>query len=204
MPGAVKDKGVIEPPEKKTKLCGVVDRFFGKFIPSLETVDCLSGGSCVSFCLDMLSRFAVMIVGVALIFPIGCKAGDSLEMRRAQAVELARKLVAQDAAHSISADLSLTRDPKAGRHVRDEASKRTDQNCKDFAKLRPLIDVGRPLSDYAPIEKLGKFEGANPNRSFVYGIGGFVTEQGPEPYLTKVDVDSNNRIKKVGPIVEKE
>lgn len=135
---------------------------------------------------------------------MGSFASASSETRRAQAVDLAKKLVAQDAVHSIHADLRLTRDPKTDHRAQDEARKRTEQNCIDFAKLRHLIDVGRPLSDYSPIEKLGVFRGQIPHRFFFFGLGGFVFEQGPEPYLTVVGLDSNDIITKVGPLVAAE
>jgi len=150
---------------------------------------------------SILSLFAAMCAGVLLLCSIGCKASDPLETRRDQVVELAKKLVAEDSVHLIQTDARLARDPKADRQARIDASKRTDQHCKDFARLRSLIDVGRPLSDYAPIEKLGTFVGTKPNRFFVFGIGGFVRDQGPEPYLTEVELDSNNIIKKVGPVI---
>jgi hypothetical protein len=97
--------------------------------------------------------------------------------------------------------LRISKNRNADANLRTESSARTKLNCEELAKLRSLIDTGRPLADYSPIEKLGRFFGTNPHRFFLCGLTGFVTDQGPEPYSIKIDVDSTNIITKVGPII---
>ena len=67
--------------------------------------------------------------------------------------------------------------------------------------MRVTIQIGRPLTDYAGIESLGRHVGSDPFRFFITGFTGYVTEQGPEPHSVKIDIDQHGVITKVGAIV---
>lgn len=121
--------------------------------------------------------------------------------QHAEALVIVKRLVERETQHSMHEDLRRSKNKDADANLREESSARTKLNCEDLAKLRSLIETGRPLADYSPIEKLGRFVGKDPNRFFLCGLTGFVTHQGPEPYSIMIDVDSANVIAKVGPIV---
>ena len=144
---------------------------------------------------------AVMIITALIICGTGCRPSTDPVARQAEALVIVKRLVKRDAQHSMHEDLRHSKDKDADATSRAEASARTNLNCEDLGKLRSLIDTGRPLADYSPIEKLGRFVGDDPHRFFLCGLLGFVTDQGPEPYSIKIDVDSSNVITKVGPLV---
>jgi len=147
------------------------------------------------------SLLAAMIITALVICGTGCGPSADPVARHAEALVIVKRLVERDAQHSMREDLRQSKNKDADANSRAESSARTKLNCEDLGKLRPLIDPGRPLTDYSPIEKLGRFVGDDPYRSFLCGLLGFVTDQGPEPYSIKIDVDSANVITKIGPMV---
>ena len=147
------------------------------------------------------SILGAMILGVLVVCGIGNCRGENPVTNHAKAMEIVKRLIERDTQHPILKDLRLSRDKKADAKLREESAARTQINGEDFAKLRLLIEPGRPFADYSPIEKLGHFIGKDPFRFFLCGLTGFVNEQGPEPFSIMIDLDSANMITKVGPIV---
>lgn len=147
------------------------------------------------------SLLAALIVTALVICGADCSPSNDPVARHAEALVIVKRLVERETQHSMHEDLRHSKNKDAATNLREESSARTKLNCEDLGKLRSLIDPGRPLADYSPIEKLGRFVGDDPHRFFLCGLMGFVTDQGPEPYSIKIDVDSANVITKVGPLV---
>lgn len=145
----------------------------------------------------------LLIAGIVILLCVGCKPNDDPVARHAEALAIVKRLAARTAEHPMNTDLMLSRDDHVDHKTRTDAMARTKLNCDDLTKLRSLIDVGRPLGDYAPIEKIGQFWGKDPYRYFQCGLTGFVNSQGPEPYSISINLDASNVIVKVGPIVMK-
>lgn len=150
-----------------------------------------------------LRSIATLILIFTILWGAGCKPGKDPIARHAEAVIIIKRLVARNAEHPMHTDLKVSRDEGAEVKMRADTLERTKLNCEDFEKLRQLIDVGRPLRDYAPIEKIGSFRGESPYRNFHCGLTGFINHQGPEPYSISINLDSSDIIMSVGPIVMK-
>jgi hypothetical protein len=147
---------------------------------------------------------ATLILTLNMLFCVSCKPNMDPFARHAEAVAIVKRLVARDVEHPMHADLTLSRDEGANAKMRADAMARTTANCEDLVRLRSLIDVGRPLGDYSPIEKIGQFSGKDPYRYFRCGLTGFIaTGQGPAPYSIMINLDASDTIVKVGPIVMK-
>lgn len=147
---------------------------------------------------------ATSILTLSMLFCVSCKPNMDPFARHAEAVAIVKRLVVRDVEHPMHADLKLSQNEGANAKMRDDAMARTKLNCDEMVKLRSLIDVGRPLGDYARIEKIGHFWGKDPYRYFQCGLTGFIaTSQGPEPYSISINLDASNIILKVGPRVMK-
>ena len=131
----------------------------------------------------------------------GCSKDDKAGREYAAAMVIVHRLVERDALHPMHEDKRISEDSTVEAVLRREASERAQASREDFVKLRSLISTGRPLADYTPIERLGRFVGTDPDRFFLCGLLGYVRSQGPEPYSIRLDVDASGKITKVGKLV---
>jgi hypothetical protein len=119
----------------------------------------------------------------------------------AESIEIINGIVQRDSIHPIHDDRAVVLDGNGTSESKRDALERLKENREAFKRLREVIEVGRPLQDYAPIERLGRYGGENPHRLFITGFTGDVTDQGPEPYSVKINIDENGIITKVTQLV---
>jgi len=148
----------------------------------------------------LLVAMTLMLVTLCLV---GCDSENDASTRHTEALTILRRLADRDARYPMQDDLRKSKDNLIDATARSEAAERIKLNCADLARVRTLIEVGRPFTDYSPIEKLGRFTGTDPFRSFSCGLRGFITHQGPDPYTILIHVDATNLITDVGPIIMK-
>jgi len=139
----------------------------------------------------------IICAGVLMLGLLSCGKDQAPPDRYTEAIAIIRGLVERDSAHPIHEDHRTAKDKSADRESRRNALARDQVNRDAFVRLREIIEVGRPLQDYSPIERLGTFVGQDPFRFFHTGFVGDVLNQGPEPYSVDIEVNEQGIIKKV-------
>jgi hypothetical protein len=144
-------------------------------------------------------KFASILCLIA--FAISCEKKPTPAELHAESLTIIQRLIERDRTHPIHDEFKALRSKALTGSERTEALKRHQESCADFDRLRVTLQVGRALSDYTGIERLGNHVGSDPYRFFITGFGGYVSEQGPEPHSVKIDIDAKGVITKLGVIV---
>ena len=145
----------------------------------------------------MKTNFAIALA----LLMVGCGKPSTPISPHTESVEIIKGIVQRDSVHPMHDDRAVVLDKSTTSASKREALERLMENRAAFKRLREVIEVGRPLQDYAPIEHLGRYVGENPNRFFITGFIGDVEDQGPEPFSIKIDIDERGVITKITQLV---
>jgi hypothetical protein len=145
----------------------------------------------------MKTNFAIALT----LLMVACGKPSAPISPHAESVEIIKGIVQRDTVHPIHDDRAVVLDKSAASESKRAALERLTENRTAFKRLREVIEVGRPLHDYAPIERLGRYIGENPNRFFLTGFLGDIKDQGAEPFSIKIDIDERGIITKVTQLV---
>jgi len=149
--------------------------------------------------IQTVAKFVGVLCLIVLV--VSCERKPGTAELHTESMAVIQRLIERDRTHPIHDEFKALRLKTLTGSERTESLKRHQESCADFDRLRTTLQIGRPLSDYPGIERLGSYVGHDPYRFFITGFGGYVSEQGPEPHSVKIDIDAKGVITKVGVIV---